>query len=633
MSRPPPRSWWNIPGQLSDLARNPAGRIQLGLYLSVALIVFGGVGWLDRTYFSPLQVSATVNRMGWNEAAAKSEAPRIAASLPKFAITDDDGNAVSGAGKFAELWKFGKLANDGLHIPTWKQESGDCVSMGWSNAMAYRMAFQIANDQRNEVLKIPFPPYMYGVSRVWVGKRQLGRGAGSVGAWAAQGSLSYGVLPGERANELGFTYSGALADKWGWSGPPKETADYASKFRIKSIAQVLSWEDVRDALVHGYPVTVASNVGFEGAFRDADGKRWATAAGTWGHQMCFIGVEDRPRKIKGAYVINSWGSDAHPKPLNDEPPGGFWVGWQTVQRMVSQNDSWAYSDFDGFPDEGKADWNMFRARATARGVQTNVEAAEKPSPEPVLMEVRQMFSASILMCVAILGVLILAACLKFRFSYRTRGIMSLLLMAGLISVGVTADAAHRRQKTHHRQRQTTTQTMAQTPCACSPEQCAAGNCPPGCVCPDNANCASGSCRTSYGKKLDAERAKAAENQAVIPQPVSPAVEGDQKTWNAFAVRSQKQPVPVSWNAMAPKHELRTYRDCHDSEKDFILVVGSRETAERKLVTSDKPVAFEAQMPAVEPGSYRVFDMPGMGLRITRIDSQRTVAARQPRNQN
>lgn len=372
----------------------------LCLWLAVTLCGAGIVGIVDGSFVSTLDITPQTLRHGWDEARAKVDAPVIAARMPAFAIRDVEGNIISGAGKTSELWKFAKLVNDGHHIPTWRQESGDCVSMGWSNAIAYLSAYQIAKDQRNEVLKIPFTPYGYGTSRVFVGKRQLGRGAGSIGAWAAEASTGYGVYTVDQAKADGFTYSGRLADKWGWEGPPPKTVETGKKHRVNHISQVRSWEDVRDALAYGFPVTVASNVGFEGGYYDKDGKRFLRPRGRWAHQMCLIGMEDRIDHEKGAYCINSWGTDAHPKPIGGEPPGGFWIDWQTVQRMVSQGDSWAYADFDGFKVDRKddsADWNIFRDDQLIEAVNDDLpakivalEEAEKPEPQTTVETVREV---------------------------------------------------------------------------------------------------------------------------------------------------------------------------------------------------------------------------------------------------
>lgn len=632
--------WWNVLGIANEMSRHTAGRIQLGLYLGLGLILFAAGGLVDRLFFSPLQITPEQHRFGWNERAAKSEAPRIAALMPKFAITDGDGHVVSGAGKFAELWKFSKLTNGGKHIATWKQESGDCVSMGWSNAIAYRQAFQIANEQRNDVLKIPFPPYMYGVSRVLIGKRQLGRGAGSIGAWAAQGSLSYGVLPADQAIQLGFSYSGKLADQWGWSGPPKDATDYGSKFRIRTVSQVRSWEDVRDALVHGYPCTVASNIGFEGRFVDNDEKRWGTAAGQWGHQMCFIGAEDRPGRNKGAYVINSWGADAHPKPLNDEPPGGFWIKWQDVQRMVQQGDSWAYSDFDGFPAEAVADWNMFRTRTSEHDEQAELAAVEQPDPQPVLLEVRQMFAPSLLLFTLLVGLAVFAACLRLKFNQRTKGVLSLLLACSLIGLGSSADAGPRMRRYRF---QESFNTCPNGICTAE-KQCGSGICTPG------TTCAKGLCTPLNGggpfsapsavkNENDRDAMSFANQPTTRPSVIKVALTDEVPVafWNAFDSRAVQQSGAIqAWNAMEPAHPvLRSYKDCYETEQDFVLVVGSQETAEKQLILTKTPVAYEAAISGLKPGTYHVFELPGLGLRIEPLHPARYLANRglKPRGQS
>lgn len=596
VKRKPKRSWRNVIGNMCGLLFTRAGRAQIGGYVGFGLILIAVGGLVDRSIFSADEITPEAERFGWNEALAKQEAPQIAAEMPKFAITDENGDVVTGEGKNAELWKFAKIANDGKNIPTWRQESGDCVSMGWSNAIAYRMGFQIAKEQRNEILKIPFAPYMYGISRVQIGKRQLGRGAGSVGAWAAKGSQSYGVLPTEEANRLGFTYSGRLADQWGWSGPPKPTIDYASKFRIRTVSQVRTWADTRDALVHGYPVTVASNVGFQGGSVDRDSKRWLRARGSWGHQMCFIGVEDRPGREKGAYIINSWGADAHPKPLNDEPPGGFWVDSQTVERMVSQGDSWAYSDFDGFPasDTTGADWNAFKeeVEAEANGPDAELVArAEQPEAKPFMWEWRKMVPLSVCALLLIVGCGIFAGSMfeKYGLPKGSGTLGALLIAATFFGIGERLEAGHRKKLA----RMQAYQSQA--------GPCVNGRCPTTYVRPPGqvANPSAG---------LPAEMKPAPKVNQVEPVPADAEV-----AFNAFGpmppvVESKPDHAWTAW-PMDVKH-LRSYRDCFEHEHEFVLVIGSETEALMALESTDKPVAFETAHASIKPGTWHVFDSGG-----------------------
>lgn len=278
---------------------------------------------------------------GWNSVEAKSaETLAMRALLPKFAITGVNDSK----GKKAFLWTAAKAVL-GQHVSTWRQEIGDCVSMGMTNACSYLQCVEIAADGVDEYHQ-PFPPFIYGISRHQVGRDKIG-GDGSVGAWAAEGVQKYGVLPSD--GEGVPPYSGSIAKRWGGrSGPPKEFLPVAAKHLIKTFSPVKNYADVRDAIVNGYPVTIASDVGFEGGKREVGGKIFLRRGGSWGHQMSIIGVDDT---VAGgaAYIMNSWGETAHPAPAGDEPPGGFWVTGADVDAITKQQDSYCYSSFDGFP--------------------------------------------------------------------------------------------------------------------------------------------------------------------------------------------------------------------------------------------------------------------------------------------
>ena len=50
-----------------------------------------------------------------------------------------------------------------------------------------------------------------------------------------------------------------------------------------------------------------------------------------------------------ARIENSWGSDLWSNQPDGAPPGGFWVSERDINRILGQDDSWAFSQFDGFP--------------------------------------------------------------------------------------------------------------------------------------------------------------------------------------------------------------------------------------------------------------------------------------------
>lgn len=283
---------------------------------------------------------------GWaGEDLAKQEFNRLRDNFVPFVISSQ-GDPVKSEDKRVVLWDAAKLVNGGKHIPTFRQEIGDCVSMGAANACQYLLTVQIALGGRNQEWHPIFPPYIYGISRVQIGGGRIGCGSdGSVGSWAADGVMKYGCIASDYEGVP--AYSGRVAKDWGCKGPPEKFIGEGQKNLVQSAAQVESWEDVRDAIVNGYPVTIASNVGFRMSGTPKEGKLTNDPSGSWAHQMCIIGYD--PAGQYNFYILNSWGPSAHGAPVDDAPPGGFWVTKAAVTRIVRQGDSFAFSDVQGFP--------------------------------------------------------------------------------------------------------------------------------------------------------------------------------------------------------------------------------------------------------------------------------------------
>ncbi len=295
--------------------------------------------------------TAFQHRFGWmprdkRSVIAQDHIEKLLDGLPKFKIDNPKG---SPAGQRVVLWDFARKVYGGKHLPTFRQEIGDCVSMGAANVVNYLQCMQIIREGKNQIYHPAYQPYIYGISRIQIGGGRLGGGDGSVGAWAAEGMKKYGVL---RADFPGVApYSGSVAKKWGARpGPPSSFIAEAKQYLVKTYSQVNSYEDVIEALYNGYPVTVASNRGFQMAPRVDKGKSWGSPSGSWAHQMCFPGFDDDSRR-PGCYLLNSWGASAHGTPADDAPPGGFWIDADVVTAMCRQDDSFAFSQFDGFPGQ------------------------------------------------------------------------------------------------------------------------------------------------------------------------------------------------------------------------------------------------------------------------------------------
>ncbi len=316
--------------------------------------------------------------MGWRD--DPEEVARIKAGLPHpvFALTP--------AGQAADLpdhsylWDA-SIAALGKHIPARNQlRVGSCTAHGEDCALEYLQVQTIV-----AALKAGQPPpqfrdlaqeVTYGLGRVQVGKGAIGdslpplyRNDGGTGAWMAQASRDYGVVArGVYGSYDLRTYSETTCRQFGnGQGCPASLIEVARLTPLKAFSPVTTLDELKAALASGYPVSVASNVGFGptgGNVRDSNG--FLRASGTWPHEMCFIGYQSSP---EGYYCMNSWGPNwvSGPTGPGNPPPGGFWVRPADALRMLRANDSYAHSGFNGFPAQ-KLDWNVrVPVRAPALG--------------------------------------------------------------------------------------------------------------------------------------------------------------------------------------------------------------------------------------------------------------------------
>ena len=326
------------------LSPTAIGRLALAFIASVTVCV---VGWVitrapDETLHE--------HRGGWSAEAAAAAAPLVA-TMPPFEITDDEGRLIVQANDKANvrLW-HAVLEQRGSHLPNVPQQIGDCVSHAAKHAIEYLIYVEMKTGPPGLEFHEVFAPYIYGIARVKEGHGQFSGSDGSCGAWAAHGASEYGVLRSDF--ESVPPYSGSIARAWGKTGPPEKFIAEAKKTLIKTVSPVRSADAIRDALCNGYPVTIASNVGFGPVnnFRHKviDGRIVGLEQGQWSHAMCVIGYDGFTGSQPYFYILNSWGPTAMGTPLGDEPPGGFWVTFETMDRIARQGDSFAYSSFAGF---------------------------------------------------------------------------------------------------------------------------------------------------------------------------------------------------------------------------------------------------------------------------------------------
>lgn len=238
-----------------------------------------------------------------------------------------------------------------------KQEIGDCVSFGAAIAVAAVMAYEAVIIQEPERFEVPFPPYLYAISRLMPegGNGRL-RGDGSLGSWMAATVKKYGVL---RANFTGVpTYSGTVAKAWGSKKSPwQEFVPEADDHCIKTVAPINNCADLAQAITNGYFVTIASMRGYAMDLKDDKGKSWFVGRDSWPHQMSIIAVDTEPELC--FYRRNQW-ANAH-GPQLDGPDGGGWIRAEELESELRDGDTecFAFSQFDGFPSDEKKPRNWY----------------------------------------------------------------------------------------------------------------------------------------------------------------------------------------------------------------------------------------------------------------------------------
>jgi hypothetical protein len=336
--------------------------------LMVAFIaaIAGLVGLINKGLTPPAR--PVPGAFGWVADPAAVQA--VAATLPdaRFARTEAYRAAYDGP-EDVFLWDACRRVTGDLLPPRDQKDVGSCVGFGTASAVEHLICVQIAGGAREEYRDLS-QEVIYGGSRVEIGGGRV-RGDGSVGAWAAKFVREYGVVPrGIHGRHDLRAYDTGRCREFGRVGVPDELEAVARQYPVKAVANVRTWDECKAAIRNGYPIAVCSGQGFA-MTRDTDG--FCRPQGTWMHCMAIVGVRGGNRP--GAFLLNSWGGDAHRGPvgLGNPSPAGFWADAAVVDRMLKQGDSWAFSSFAGFPAR-KLDWYAMR---NGTGRTTGVVTTER----------------------------------------------------------------------------------------------------------------------------------------------------------------------------------------------------------------------------------------------------------------
>jgi hypothetical protein len=250
-------------------------------------------------------------------------------------------------------WKlFPEVRNSRFAVPDYyPQEIGDCVSFGARHGTMLLSLADILLRGDREKFRPVFSPYYYGTGRIYVG-HSGGYSDGSLGSWMAEAVMKYGTLFSDEAGVP--KYSGQIAKSWGayaQNGIDK-FKPVASKYLVKSAAKITTWDDLVASLVNGYPVPTASNIGYSMEPSNDGFHRQTT---NWNHQMCIIGVDETYNDDHYGLILNNWGDcHGHMKDFQtgeDLPIGILRVRRKDIEKHLAQQECFAYSQFDGFPEQ------------------------------------------------------------------------------------------------------------------------------------------------------------------------------------------------------------------------------------------------------------------------------------------
>lgn len=307
------------------------------------------VGWAARP--EPVGRAPQAGRaFGWVDAPDEVRAVKASLPCPEFRATEAFRADYAGPDDVF-LWDACRKVRGDLLPPRDQGNIGSCVAFATSSAVEHLICVQIAGGAREEYCDLA-QEVIYGGSRVEIGGGRV-RGDGSTGAWAAKFVQDYGVLARGVYGRFDLTrYDVSRCREFGRAGVPDELEPLAKQHPVRAVASVGGWDECRAAIRNGYPVVVCSSQGFS-MTRDADG--FCRPQGTWMHAMAVVGVCGGRRP--GAFLLNSWGGDAHsgPRGAGDPSPAGFWADASVLDRMLRQGDSWAFSGFTGFPAR-RLDW-------------------------------------------------------------------------------------------------------------------------------------------------------------------------------------------------------------------------------------------------------------------------------------
>ena len=313
--------------------------------------------------FGTRKSSPMVWDFGWTHESKRTDAQQVAhhkavGEMPRFRI---DGKSLSEDSAVTEallykLWTHPHVVEaNGYAYPGNRQVTGSCVGVSYGNIVMTLACVEAITLGEPEVALIPFWLLSYGRGRYYGGSRSPGEG--SQGSTQAKAAREDGDVPAKTAGLPTWTTDDMLC--WGksaelsWSdGDAQQTMALLPQSRrhlVKTTAQCADHNDVREALVNGYPCTAASMYAHNGGRVQGNPPvLLAKRGGSWSHQMGVIAWMEHPQFGELFYLMNQWGKGAHGQDPFGAPLGGVWITSSDMD-YICRDEVFAYSQRQGYP--------------------------------------------------------------------------------------------------------------------------------------------------------------------------------------------------------------------------------------------------------------------------------------------
>lgn len=272
---------------------------------------------------------------------------------------------VSTAGVKVMLTDFWKhplcVADMGQEFTGFHQLTGSCVGASEGDAVCTLSCVQRLLSQGATKAFIPWWPFPYGRTRYNEGDR--GQGEGAVDSVMGRTLQTEGIFdinqPGlpKFSTDDGMYLTSRLELQWSDGASIAQSwRDLAKHYPVQGIASLGSVEDIKTAIINGYPVLDGCDYYIGNGSVQGSGDNAAVVGnydGRGGHSTCYLGYWDNPTLGPLYLYSNQWPTSTYPR----DPAGAgrccVWVKESNVQTLFrnggSDGETMALSHLTYFP--------------------------------------------------------------------------------------------------------------------------------------------------------------------------------------------------------------------------------------------------------------------------------------------